>query len=445
MASIFDNQGLNYNFNSPLLGPGSGIVDKGTNLFSQIQQAQTRNLLDTIAQAETRKQQQAQTEANNLNRREGIGNLLFALSDAFAGRDIGTGFLERQEFLRLRAEAERQRQEELERQQQLREFITNANIPDSQKLLLGILPFDMQTKVLTNQIFSNDEGRKIIKGADGFNYFADTGKRVLPDVKGKPTTDSSTRFSILDNGKQIGTILRSDIEGIREAESKGFQIANLASPTTRPTGKNTIFDDLLTQHKATNKIISAIQGTANKFAEDPASALAVGGVAQFVDSVVQNIDQVGNFLKDTDNEAFQSARQGLSIEGTDFNTRIQEISQITGVTESRIKDLAYLFAAARGQTGRGLSDKDYENALRIVSGGVGARGRTAVLEDVANRLSEELMIDINYITKTNPDNKNLINQINNLPDINTFINPFTQVQPQSGQRTVDDILNDPNY
>ena len=68
-----------------------------------------------------------------------------------------------------------------------------------------------------------------------------------------------------------------------------------------------------------------------------------------------------------------------------------------------------------------------------------------MLEDVANRLSEELMTDINYIRKLNPDNQNLMNQINNLPDINTFINPFTQVQPQSGQRTVDDILNDPNY
>ena len=315
-----------------------------------------------------------------------------------------------------------------------------ASLPESQRNL--VLLFGDQA---LDYIYPKTQERKIIKGADGFNYFADTGERVLPDVKRKPTTDSSTRFSILNNGKQIGTILRSDIEGIREAESKGFQIANLASPTTRPTGKNTIFDDLLTQHKATNKIISATQGLANKFAEDPASALAVGGVAQFVDSVVQNIDQVGNFLKDTDNEAFQSARQGLSVEGTDFNTRIQEISQRTGVTESRIRDLAYLFAAARGQTGRGLSDKDYENALRIVSGGVGARGRTAVLEDVANRLSEELMTDINYIRKLNPDNQNLINQINNLPDINTFINPFTQVQPQSGQRTVDDILNDPNY
>lgn len=315
-----------------------------------------------------------------------------------------------------------------------------ASLPESQRNL--VLLFGDQA---LDYIYPKTQERKIIKGADGFNYFADTSERVLPDVKRKPTTDSSTRFSILDNGKQIGTILRSDIEGIREAESKGFQIANLASPTTRPTGKNTIFDDLLTQHKATNKIILATQGLANKFAEDPASALAVGGVAQFVDSVIQNIDEVGNFLKDTDNEAFQSATQGISVEGTDFNTRIQEISQRRGVSESRIRDLAYLFAAARGQTGRGLSDKDYENALRIVSGGVGARGRTAVLEDVANRLSEELMMDINYITKTNSDNQNLIKQINNLPDINTFINPFTQVQPQSGQRTIDDILNDPNY
>jgi hypothetical protein len=154
MASIFDNQGLNYNFNSPLLGPGSGIVDKGTNLFSQIQQAQTRNLLDTIAQAETRKQQQAQTEANNLNRRQGIGNLLFALSDAFAGRDIGTGFLERQEFLKSRAEAERQRQEELERQQTIQTLGTN--LTPEQQTLARLFPSEY-----ADYVFSKDTSPKI--------------------------------------------------------------------------------------------------------------------------------------------------------------------------------------------------------------------------------------------------------------------------------------------
>ena len=416
--SIFNDPLQQQAFN--LLNPTSSANNSSLlqqnpfDFFSQVDAIREQNALDTIAQ-----QQRSQEELTRKKRspREGFVNFLNLLSDTglrLQGQDPAT-FKAAQEKLLRDAEDENRR----------RELI--ASLPPPQRDL--VLLFGDQA---LDRIYPTTQERKIIKGADGFNYFADTGERVLPDVKGKPTTDSSTRFSILDNGKQIGTILRSDIEGIREAESKGFQIANLASPTTRPTGKNTIFDDLLTQHKATNKIISTTQGLANKFAEDPASALAVGGVAQFVDSVVQNIDQVGNFLKDTDNEAFQSATQGLSVEGTDFNTRIQEISQRTGVTESRIRDLAYLFAAARGQTGRGLSDKDYENALRIVSGGVGARGRTAVLEDVANRLSEELMMDINYITKTNPDNQNLINQINNLPDINTFINPFTQVQPQTG-------------
>ena len=416
--SIFNDPLQQQAFN--LLNPTSSANNSSLlqqnpfDFFSQVDAIREQNALDTIAQ-----QQRSQEELTRQKRspREGFVNFLNLLSDTglrLQGQDPAT-FKAAQEKLLRDAEDENRR----------RELI--ASLPPPQRDL--VLLFGDQA---LDRIYPTTQERKIIKGADGFNYFADTGERVLPDVKGKPTTDSSARFSVLDNGKQVGTILKTDIEGIREAESKGFQIANLASPTTRPTGKNTIFDDLLTQHKATNKIISATQGLANKFAEDPASALAVGGVAQFVDSVVQNIDQVGNFLKDTDNEAFQSATQGLSVEGTDFNTRIQEISQRTGVTESRIRDLAYLFAAARGQTGRGLSDKDYENALRIVSGGVGARGRTAVLEDVANRLSEELMMDINYITKTNPDNQNLINQINNLPDINTFINPSTQVQPQTG-------------
>ena len=397
-------------------------------LLSQTEEQQPFTInKDNYQQANTRTN--TNTSANGMTRNQKIGYMLAAVSDAFAGRDVAGRAMARAQAIRQQAEVDRQRQEALRKQELI------ASLPEDIQRIYGVYGPDAAFKTQ----YGTASERKIIKGADGFNYFADTGERVLPDVRGKPTTDSSARFSILDNGKQIGTILRSNVEGIKEAEGKGYQIANLASPTTRPAGKSTIFDDLLIQHKATNKIISATQGLANKFSEDPASALAVGGVAQFVDSVVQNIDTAGNFLKDTDNQAFQSAMQGLSVEGTDFNTRIQEVSQRTGVTESRVRDLAYLFAAARGQTGRGLSDKDYENALRIVSGGVGARGRSAVLEDVANRLSEELMTDINYIRKLNPDNKTLMNQINNLPDINTFINPFTQVQPQSNNNQNDDV------
>lgn len=58
----------------------------------------SNNLLSQEFSPQTN-QKELPTAVDNSNRREGIGNLLFALSDAFAGRDIGTGFLTRQRFL----------------------------------------------------------------------------------------------------------------------------------------------------------------------------------------------------------------------------------------------------------------------------------------------------------------------------------------------------------
>ena len=55
----------------------------------------SNNLLSQEFSSQTN-QQNLSTVADNLNRRQGIANLLFALSDAFAGSDIGTGFLTRQ-------------------------------------------------------------------------------------------------------------------------------------------------------------------------------------------------------------------------------------------------------------------------------------------------------------------------------------------------------------
>ena len=361
----------------------------------------------------TPQQQMQQRGARN----RGLSEVLYTLSDVIGdirGQDID--FQQRS----LGRQRLREQQEEEQRRKAL-----IATLPKEQRDLI-----DLFGKDALSLIYAKPSDRKIIKGADGFNYFADTGERVLPDVTAKPTSESSIRLGIYDKGKQIGTVLRSDFDAIKEAENKGFQVSNLSTPQGVPQGKDTLFDDLLTQHKSVNKIIDSTQGLANKFYEEPTTALATGGIVQFVDSVVQNIDAVGNFLQDTDNEAYKSATKGLSLEGTDFNKRIQDVSSKRGVSESRIRDLAYLFAAARGQTGRGLSDKDYENALTIVSGGVGPRGRTAVLEDVANRLKDELIIDINYAKQINQDNSDFMSKVERLPEINSFVNPFTQPQTE---------------
>ena len=168
-----------------------------------------------------------------------------------------------------------------------------------------------------------------------------------------------------------------------------------AAKTVKQDDVSELIKPLETRYDATIQLVDAIQGAANQIAKNPTAALAVGGVAQFADAVVQNIDAFTGALDDANkNEYYQEMLQGKYIAedtGKDFTQSIKEISKGNAVLESKIRDLAYLFAAARGQEGRGLSDKDYENALRIVSGGVGAEGRIGVLQDVATRITDDVM------------------------------------------------------
>ena len=93
-----------------------------------------------------------------------------------------------------------------------------------------------------------------------------------------------------------------------------------------------------------------------------------------------------------------------------------------------------MFAEARGQTGRGLSDKDYENALKIVSGGVGAEGRSAVLGDVSNRISEEYRDKLAF--EKIYANEDTLEKLNRLPPLETFVNPYES----SSSTSVDDLV-----
>ena len=213
------------------------------------------------------------------------------------------------------------------------------------------------------------------------------------------------------------------------------KLTNLPTGTApAPSKSSDGFDGFKTQYLATNKIIKATSSLARQFKDDETSALRVGTTAQFVDSVIQNIDKGLNLMSGKeDRKLYKAAQTNRSEEGTDFGQRIKDVSINTGVAESQIRDLAYLFAEARGQTGRGLSDKDYENALRIVSGGVGAEGRSAVLGDVSNRISEEFRdkLELEKIYA----NEDYLEKLNKLPDLETFVNPY-----ESSSSTIDELL-----
>ena len=250
-------------------------------------------------------------------------------------------------------------------------------------------------------------------------------------------------YSVTDaDGNRIGQIANPTIENLDDLTAQGLFLNKLPQASDRGQGvpKFPGLNDLQGQFKATNKLVSNISGLAKKFAESPKSALALGNVTQFVDSIISNIDAAGNMLQGEDYNSVQ--QQGyVSNGGKDYSNAIKTVSQATGIAESRVRDLAYLFAAARGQEGRGLSDKDYDNALTIVSGGVGAEGKIKVLEDVANRLTEEAYGDLNFIIGQLPPGTDPARYNQLTGSIQPFVNPYNN-QSAVPLNQADQILKD---
>ena len=315
-----------------------------------------------------------------------------------------------------------------------------SKLPDEQKklyLLFGDKAVDAFIPSATSQPTSYKEYTLTDDTPTSEEYLA------FLNRKENQNQTSVARFGVYDaNGNQITSVLKNDLEKIAELQDQGFLVGNLATPQGAPTsGQKSPFDAIYDQYVATNKIINATSGLAQKYFAEPTSALALGNAAKFVDSLYTNLTALGDFAREgKNNQAAQDVEKGISTSGKDYTDRIKEVSIATGVTQSRVRDLAYLFAAARGQTGRGLSDKDYENALMIVSGGVGLEGKIAVLEDVSNRLSEELAYDLNLAKLRYSDDEKFMSEYNKLPEIQKFVNPLIQKAPSQQSQDADALI-----
>jgi len=269
-----------------------------------------------------------------------------------------------------------------------------------------------------------------------------TREEYVQFLQGKKSSVSDPLRTITMGGKVIKNVRDSELtpEFIKEINESGQVVQPLGFTEKFESSKDVDFAPIKSKYLATQNIIIKTSELAEKFATEPSSALAVGKATQFVDGIIKNIDAGGEILsKAKDTKVYKYIQNtSTSLEGKDFTSKIADASKASGVAESRIRDLAYLFAAARGQTGRGLSDKDYENALKIVTGGVGASGRIAVLEDVATGLRDEFYRDIDFDIDTS-ENESYVNRLKGLPQLPSFINPFTQVQPQSNNNQNDDV------
>lgn len=230
----------------------------------------------------------------------------------------------------------------------------------------------------------------------------------------------------------------------------GSTIVNIPTGTEAPkapkpevfSGENKPFAD---KWQATSNLQQNLQNYTNELQKmDEAALTGVGAGAKFATSLIQNTKGFLN-LASGDTKSFYNdavAKDSYTtLEGTDFTQRLENVANQFGVNESQVRDLAYLFAAARGQEGRGLSDKDYENALQIISGGVGKQGKIAVIESVYNRLGGEISnaVDarirtLQYLKENSPESEasyfdRQLLQLNALKEatpFNPYINPLKQ-------------------
>ena len=301
-------------------------------------------------------------------KRQRYGNMMLALSDVLRGQNPAAGVMQRQALIDAQ-QKEKERKAAFDRQYNLLnenqkrmvdQQMVGINLPTAtdKTSLERFGVYNKDTKQLIGTVAKSD----IVK----INELENTPGVVVGQLR-SPTVTGDKTGSLLqvvdENNNYVRNISKQEF--FDKGLNPGEKLTNLPTGTAPADSKNTKdIDPLKSKYLATENIILQTSELAKQFADNPTSALAVGGVSQFVDSVIQNIDAGSKILSSAkDKKAYKYIQlTSKSIEGNDFGDRIKETSQATGVAESRIRDLAYLFAAARGQEGRGLSDKDYENA-----------------------------------------------------------------------------------
>jgi hypothetical protein len=157
---------------------------------------------------------------------------------------------------------------------------------------------------------------------------------------------------------------------------------------------NTVKTDLLTRDVNTRKAISAIGNAINFVQENPAANTITAGVAAFTNEVKAEINGALSIL----GKGKIDDPSVLNL-GT-YDSTFEELGIKSNVLKSKFLDLAYVVAAARGQKGRALSDKDIDRFIRIIgSGSADYKSVVATLTDLQKRLADEYAIEHNVFAE----------------------------------------------
>ena len=153
---------------------------------------------------------------------------------------------------------------------------------------------------------------------------------------------------------------------------------------------NTVKSDLLAREVNKRKANAALNNAIEFIKENPSANTITASVAAFTNEIKAEI-----------NGALRVIGKGkiedpsvLNLET--YNSTFEKLGIKSNVLKSKFLDLAYIVAAARGQTGRALSDRDINRFIEILGTGTGDyKTVIATLTDLQQRLSEEYAIEHN--------------------------------------------------
>ena len=343
--------------------------------------------------------------------RTGLATMLFALGGALRGdKDFVAKAIQLKE---MKESKEKKNQQSIA----VKKYIAdNPDIPQSMKSLLNVMSPDQVITTLTKTLETKPTGPLV----------------QIVDQEGKFVMNMTREEAAVNTD---------------EFKKRGFRITNIPTGTdpapSNIEATNKLIEPIKEQFIASEKLIKGLNETGKILAENPEAAnkLVAGGASAytFITSNIAGFQSLIDNNKDT--KAYQDLQKAsVSLEGNDYAQKIKDVALASNISESRIKDLAFAFAAARGQTGRGLSDRDFQNALDILSKGVNAEQKIALFADVAQRIQSDYQIVSELAKRMNVKNPDVVNQINAIGSLSPFVNPFTQPSTTQTTSSIEDIL-----
>ena len=88
-----------------------------------------------------------------------------------------------------------------------------------------------------------------------------------------------------------------------------------------------------------------------------------------------------------------------------------------------------------------MSDRDFQNALDIISKGVNAEQKIAVMQDISRRITNEYNTTIDIAKKLNAADEQTIDKLEQFSTLPSFVNPYTAIQTQTPTSNIDLLVN----